>query len=102
MNLKTGGIYTTQDGFEIIIIDEYRAFYAVAILENECRNIQDILIKLSVEMKNNHIFGLIDKTNTAIFTAIDGYIGDINESLLKQLRQRVTEQIWYQKRRNNL
>lgn len=99
MDLKIGGIYTESNKqlLDIIIMQRDNVYYFLQFecFANKNKEIQNVVENLLNNFElfatANVFIGFTDGESTQLSAYIDGYLGQIDEELLKKLQKKIIE-----------
>ena len=99
--METGGIYTDEDGFVNIIVEQNESnfyicnfYYQNLTNNNICKYLND-LFKTSNYIIKSHYFIQNKCSNAIEVYHIDGYFGQVEEELLRKLQHQLHKCSWY-------
>ena len=98
MKLKIGGIYTDIDDCISIIIDKSENCYFVCIIDCQIENVkrnQKSVVTYIVNHYNSLTICHCKKTASFMTVDIDGYLGQIDDETLKELKKILDSKSWY-------
>lgn len=98
MKLKVGGIYTDIDDCISIIIDKSENLYFVCIIDCQIENVKrnrKSVVTYIINHYNSLTICHCKKTTSFMTVDIDGYLGQIDDEILKQLKKILVSKSWY-------
>ena len=97
MELKVGGIYSNSDHYNIIIEEDKLHYYLYHVFKNDLTH-DGVINQINKGLQNKEYqISFVDKSST-YYTALDGYLGKIEEHQLNKLKYILRQKSWWKQK----